>query len=257
MSIRGPKGSRAGWLLVSFIAVCVVSFGVLRVSVRSRPDTLSRRCVNENAEETPSPAQPRRRAATFDRTPRSTQSPRLEDHSSREDADRLLEPVLRLASSREGGGLEAMMNQADGYLRGMVEAARVLDPRAIAALREKFEEGVCTGAMATDRELILYARLITIESGIGTPRGIGCALKAHRQEDIVLWTFLDSWNALGRPAIAGWADIERSATDIRTRERLLSAEDRVQKALEFRTVIQSRSRPHRGGQSAQPIEEGP
>jgi hypothetical protein len=256
--ITVAKQSRAERFLIPFIvAACALSLGMIVVSRRRGSADLAERLAGENAEEASLQARSRPRAAAIVLAARSAESVAVEDRSRREDADRLLEPVLRLASSREGSGLEAMVNQADGYLRGMVEAARVLDPRAIAALREKFQEGVCTGAMTADRELVLYARLMAIDSGIGTPRGIECAFKAHPQEDIVLWMLLDSWNALGRPVMAGWADLERNATDIRTRERLLSAETRVQNALEFRTVIQSRSRPHRGGQSAQRGDEGP
>jgi hypothetical protein len=232
--VDGPTRSFAGriWILLLAVA-CAVSWATVFFMDRGTPPRVTALRGDESTPEPPQPTQLRARAVARVRPPQVADSVPSQDNSPRADADRVLEPVWRLASYRERQGLEAMANQADGYLRGMVETVRVLDPRVVTAMRDKFEGDICSGAMTTDRELMLYARLVMIDSGIGTSRGIDCAFRTHHREDIVLWTLLDSWNALGRPEIAARADIERLATDSRTRERLASAEEGAQMAARF------------------------
>jgi hypothetical protein len=161
--------------------------------------------------------------------------------SARANADRLFRPIRREAISKAKArfSIEAMAVEKDEYFRGMLDTARALDPEVIPAMRDQLEANMCNGPADTDVDLILYARMILVDRTVGTQRGLDCAIQHHHQEDVVLWTLLDAWNAMGRPALSDQSFLQ-TAMDDRTRKRLMPPDDRARRAIEFKQTIQNR-----------------
>lgn len=129
---------------------------------------------------------------------------------------RIVPPVL---------GVEAQANSMNLYLQGMVATIRQADPDLLPFLKDELADDLC-GDAATDLDAMTFASLALIEPSIASGRGLSCAIEKHTKEDAVLWSLLDAWNVSGREPIPQIATIARSATDARTRDRLLPPEER-------------------------------
>ena len=132
----------------------------------------------------------------------------------------------------EGQLLEAQLNAVNDFLVGAVHALRLVEPQVFRAMADEWEDDICSGTHKEDVNLMLFARLGTIEADIASPKALSCALDGRPQEDIVLWSLLRAWNAKGRPNIAPIDAIRSAATDERTRELLMPPEERRRVQLE-------------------------
>jgi hypothetical protein len=230
------KGSnRAGAVLLSSLVVVLCGLVVVTVHFLSGRQSAPRMRSQDVSAAEPEPPTPVAPSVTTLRA--STDRSDAKDRSGAAKAEQLLEPIRRLAYSRSRIGLEVMAVQMDEDLRGMIETARILDPTILPAIRDSFEKGICDGTADTDVDLMLFYRSVMRETRLGTQRGIDCAIRRHRQEDVVLWTALEAWNALGRPDLSDKTFLEQNATDPRTLMRLMPPEERHRRADEIRNQL--------------------
>jgi hypothetical protein len=117
---------------------------------------------------------------------------------------------------------ESQANEISGQLAGIIRSIRTTEPEVLSTLREQLADEACAGRFYSDMSLILFAKMTTFESRLGSPRALGCAFEGRRHEDVVLWSLLDAWNIAGRPDLPAVSEIQQNARDERTRTRLLS-----------------------------------
>jgi hypothetical protein len=108
------------------------------------------------------------------------------------------------------------------FLQGMVAALQAVDPELMGALRESVADRACDHAQ-TDIERMFVARVGLASRELASTRAIDCALRDRPQEDVVLWTLLDSWRQVpGRELTPALAALRDAASDERTKRRFLS-----------------------------------
>jgi hypothetical protein len=131
--------------------------------------------------------------------------------------------VRRLVELRANGNpaepLELRINHMEGHLLGMLQAIRAIDPDLIPALRDQFESDIC-GGKSTEIDLLVFAKLGSLQASMLSPRALDCALWGRKTEDVVLWSLLDAWQVAGQPALPSVASIQSNAQDQRTTRRL-------------------------------------
>jgi hypothetical protein len=142
----------------------------------------------------------------------------------------ILKDVGARIASRAGlrQPLETQVNNIADYLRGVLTAARAIDPSVLVALRDEYEGRLCGADAPPDLDVMVYAKLVTLGPEVASPRALNCALTRRDTEDIVLWSLLDAWNAGGRPPLPALSSIERSATDERTTRRLKTLQEQAE-----------------------------
>jgi hypothetical protein len=174
----------------------------------------------------------RRRPPVAPRLAQTEQTPACgcEPTERRETAASLLETLFRrLPGRRErlADVPETSANAVRSYLQGMTDAVKQTSPAVRAALAEEFNDRLCGGSLRDD-ELITMAYLGLELPDITAPRGFDCVFTQRGEhEDAVVWYMLDAWRYSGHDKSAAIAQIERSATDPRTRRRFLSREEEV------------------------------
>ena len=104
----------------------------------------------------------------------------------------------------------------DDYLIGAVAAIRSTNPAVFPELAGKFSDDICSGRHNKDRDLMLFARFVLLESDVGSTRAISCALEGKRREDPLLWALLRAWISVGRPDLPDVRAIGTIASDERT-----------------------------------------
>jgi hypothetical protein len=117
-------------------------------------------------------------------------------------------------------GIEAEGNSMVPYLEGALAMLRQLDPDLIPIMREQLADDVCKEG-TTDREAMLYAKMVLLDGGLGSPRAFECWFARHQGEDVLLWSMLDAWQSAGREKTPALARLGDSATDQRTKLRLM------------------------------------
>lgn len=161
-------------------------------------------------------------ASTDEQTARSTARMNQTKHK----ADLVMKEIRSRIASRAPmrQPIEAQVNNITDYLRGAFATIRAIDPSVFAAFREDYEKQLCGSEPMRDIDILLYAKLVAIQSDVASPNALNCALERHRAEDVVTWALLDAWNASGRAPLPALASVERQARDDRTTSRLMSQE---------------------------------
>jgi hypothetical protein len=231
---KGVNGSRLyrplslALLLVFGIECAAFAILLRRIARQKRPPegeavaTEATLSTPDRGREVPTVASPRiaaRRPDISDATPASS--------SLRESARDIL---TQLRISLDGRAMpdavpEARINAMDDYLLGVITALRATNPQAFHALADQFVDEICSGQRKSDLDLLLFARMATLQSDIGSVRALSCSLDGRSKEDPVLWSVLRAWNVAGRPPIPAVASISSWATDGRTQHLLLPPDE--------------------------------
>jgi hypothetical protein len=148
-----------------------------------------------------------------------------------EEAHEVLSGIRAIVDQRSSpqDPLEASVNRMDDYLIGAVAAIRSTNPEVFSELSEQFTDDICSGRHSSDRDLMLFARLVLLQSDVGSVRALSCSLDGKRREDNLLWSLLRAWNSLGRPDLPDIRAIGAIATDERTKRLLLPPEESAER----------------------------
>ena len=239
------RHSRVPTLVSLTLLLSVVGFGAFRLLGRSQVH----RTVSD---ELPSDPVPSRLATEGNHSGRSVAEPLRPDRqgdragiAADRSAERIVRDVRRLTLARivEGRPVEAQINGMHQYLVGVVETVRAIDPAIFKAMGEQYAHDICSGRNTSDQELMVFARLATLQAEVGSDRALDCSLKLRAKEDIVMWALLDAWNNAGRPPLPALATIERNVADERTRSRLATPKEQSERAADFALHSMNRERP--------------
>ena len=172
----------------------------------------SRRAPNEAAEEAA-----RRRSET--------------EHKARMAVDSLTRELLQQAQANERYGIEAVGHSMTPYLTGMMtglrhgrSGARARDGRVLA-------ERTCSHPQS-DVELMMVSQMVfAAPAELGTSRTFECGLRGRKKEDVPLWEMIDAWRVSGQAMPQAIAEMQASATDERTKQRLSNYEQATKERL--------------------------
>jgi hypothetical protein len=142
----------------------------------------------------------------------------------------LVETLFLRLPSRVGGwddGPEASANLIRPYLKGLVEGVRQSSPAVQAAFVQEFTERLCRGGLGDD-QLVAMAYLGMELPGLTELRAYECVFSQRKQEDVVTWYMLDAWRQSGQDKSPAIAELQRTATDPRTRRRFLTRDEELQ-----------------------------
>jgi hypothetical protein len=246
---RGGGLVRTGLFVVPALVLCAVSgaAGFVLADVLHRPARTAVSTVPTAGSPELTTRRERAREASS-RAPCSTPASLPASHATTLASD--LTSTLRgrlQFQHMESQMLEAQLNAVDDFLVGAIHALRLVNPEVVRAMANEWEEDICSGAHKEDIDLMLFARLGTIEADIASTKAMSCALDGRPQEDIVLFSLLRAWNAKGQPKLAPIDAIRSTATDGRTKELLMPPDERrrlqleqAQKSLEVARMIRSR-----------------
>jgi len=147
-----------------------------------------------------------------------------------EEAHEVLSGIRAIFDQRSSARdpLEASVNRMDDYLIGAVAAIRSTNPAVFSEMAQQFTDDICSKRHSTDRDLMLFSRLVLLESDVGTVRAVSCSLEGRRREDPLLWALLTAWNSVGRPDLPDIRAIGSSTTDDRTKRLLMPPEERLE-----------------------------
>jgi hypothetical protein len=137
----------------------------------------------------------------------------------------IVSQLLNEARALEPLGIEAAGNAMTSYLKGALATLRLVEPSILAAMKVPLVERVCKQTVE-DVELMLYARMVIQAPEVASERGFDCAFQRHSQEDALLWTLLDGFQATGLPVSGQVATLQRNATDERTKWRFMTPDER-------------------------------
>lgn len=172
------------------------------------------------------PSSPRAGAAARSGAETRRRNSRTSEVPSRVVLQSIRKMTVERARPLQRMGTEAMVHHMMPYLIGMVETVRAVDPAIFTEMRDDLADDLCGGKGNTDADVVLYAKLAILEHQVASERALNCAF-AGRTEDYTLWTLLDAWQVLGRPALPALSSIAQRATDPRTTERLRPLDDRA------------------------------
>jgi hypothetical protein len=171
----------------------------------------------------------------------------------RETATAMIDTLFRRLPSYGGGASplyslpERSARSVLPYLVGMVDGALAAAPSVRAGLAEEFTERLCNQTLKDD-QLMLMASLGREAPDIVSTKGLDCVFaRRGSKEDVVLWSMLDTWRRSGQEKTAAINEIERRATDERTKQRFLSNEE------EMRQREATDDSPPRGGPTVEEV----
>lgn len=122
---------------------------------------------------------------------------------------------------------ESLATQTSDYLLGWVDSTVRVAPDLADELATEVDATLC----ASDRDpalALVSLRLLMAMPELSSEEGFDCVFAQDAPEDVVLWTALDAWHASGLPKSKAIAELEKTASDPRTRHFLVDPETRVQ-----------------------------
>jgi hypothetical protein len=115
---------------------------------------------------------------------------------------------------------EALAAQMMEYLFGWVDGVVRAAPDLVDEFASEVQDTLCTRDQ--DPALLLTTfKLVSTMPELATGEAFDCVFAHNKKEDVVLWQALDAWHATGLPKSDAIAEIERDATDQRTRMHML------------------------------------
>lgn len=115
---------------------------------------------------------------------------------------------------------ESVSVQMNEYLSGWVDGVVRSAPDLADELASEVQDTLCKSDQ--DPALMMTTfRLVGQMPELASDAAFDCVFSGHKSEDVVLWSALDAWRASQLPKSAAIAEIERNATDERTRAHLL------------------------------------
>ncbi|MGC4070181.1 MAG: hypothetical protein QM784_37085 [Polyangiaceae bacterium] len=121
---------------------------------------------------------------------------------------------------------------AEPYVKGLADALRDGDPESLAELASRTTDTLCASEVS-ENQTILLAQLGKHLPSVITSKAVDCFLRnAKGKEDMNLWAMLDAWRENGQERLPAIDELERTATDPRTRQRFLSPEQESQQRIE-------------------------
>lgn len=126
---------------------------------------------------------------------------------------------FKIAAKAMPGNPEVIATSLRMYQVGVAETLVRAAPELVPELAKQIESSMCE-AGASDAQLMVMAQLAGEVPELASGRGFDCIFQKRKGEDLVLWRTLDAWKQSGMPRTPGIEQLERSATDERTRLRL-------------------------------------
>jgi hypothetical protein len=139
------------------------------------------------------------------------------------------------------GGPEAVADSLGYWTIGWTDALVRTAPDLVDDLAAEFETKMCD-PNADPAELMVLSNVMGHMPELGNERGFEC-IAARGTEDAVLWRSLDAWRAGALPKTPAIARLEQTATDERTRRRLVKFADEVPAAETESAVDEEESDP--------------
>jgi hypothetical protein len=244
-SRRKPGLARSSGFWLALFAVAITTTLIVRAKSRHAP---SPPAEEPEVGRPPSAAGPRTGRVVMSHasvTARAETDPHHEE--AREKTHTLLTFVstklLNDAQTLEPLGMESVGNMMEGYLLGALTTVKVMNPEAYRELQTGIADHVC-GNIRGDVELMMVAKMMIIDPGVGSPRALDCAFARHQKEDVLLWTLLDAWKGTGQVATQTLREIQGRAVDERTKLRFLSRDE--EDALRTSRISSQQNQPTTG-----------
>lgn len=207
---------------VGFLALWTIAVWIVATRTH-RADTVPTSVASDpilEADNSMNPGLPSSRAESSSKPARSTSNDQCRvDPGAGRSVLRAVGMIAKVPEYSEAN-LEQKVNSITPYLAGLIQGLRAADPRVMHQFRDELADKTCR-TDRTDFDLAVFAKLAILQPELGSSRAINCALEGRKQEDYILWSVLDVWNASGRQPVPALASIERTASDERTRRRLL------------------------------------
>jgi hypothetical protein len=157
--------------------------------------------------------------------------PAAEQHyrvqQARELMDLVRNEVARANKMNLSGIPEMAANDAFMYTHGFIQAITRTAPDLTVELADEITHSQCSTS-ASPAERITLSRMVTAMPELATPQALDCVFTQVPEEDMVMWSTLEAWRASGLPKSKAIAEVERKATDSRTRFWFLSDEQMKQ-----------------------------
>jgi hypothetical protein len=141
------------------------------------------------------------------------------------------------------GGPEAVADSLGYWTAGWTDALVRTAPDMVDELAAEFETKMCD-PNADPAELMVLSNVIGRMPELGNERGFEC-IAARGTEDAVLWRSLDAWRVGDLPKTPAMVRLEQTATDERTRLRMVKFADEVPPAATESAVDEEESDPEK------------